>query len=182
MVLTIDGGKRARGGGSDSGTARSKLGKLSGLRSSIGTTMLNVSVNPLSPIIAGAMQRMTNVIALMDQYPDTIITRAIDTLDLAVVTKLQEAITNNNNVFRMNATAKHLFKAELDQLSELKALASDAEQMIKDVTTLLMVSQHCGEQGDMSWSDLNKVLMAAVIRKAASGDNAPMTPANGLGM
>ena len=49
----------------------------------------------------------------------------------------------------------------------------DAEQTVIDVTTMLMVSP---------WSDLNKVLIAAVICKAAAGANTPAALANGLGM
>jgi hypothetical protein len=184
MALRIaGGGKRGRPGGGG-GNAQSKELKVSMLRNSIGTIMLKVGANGMSPIIVATMHRIVAAIASMDQSPDTVISRALGVLDLTVVRKLHETLTNNNNTeFRMTAAAKQFFKTELEQLGELKILVADTEQAIKDVSSLIVAAQFMTDGGEVSWCDFNKVLMEAVVFKAtAAAAAAAAAPVGAAGL
>ena len=104
----------------------------------------------------------------VNENPTGSVSRMIDALDVPTLSKLVETNSTNSNVdYKTSALAKACFEADYERTQEIKSQCAMAEQGMKHMTQVALISQLGDDSGSISWSMYGRLLTDAIIRESA---------------
>jgi hypothetical protein len=163
------GGKRAKTSTGARRTTHDKDSRLTELRDAIGSTVMKIRAkNGMRDALLGIADTLMAHGGVIEQSPSEVVTASLGALNRHALRALQSQLTSTNNVdHRMMLIMKLFYKQQLTTLNELRNLIDETEQSLLTITELAMVHQFCkDDDGTMSWSDVNTVLVDVIEGKA----------------
>jgi hypothetical protein len=166
------GGKRGRAAAGfevGGGRGQDKDSLLATMRTEIGTSML-VLQQSTSRELLDTRDRILQMTQEIDRYRGTVFTRFLQTLSLPTIQELHGNLSETPSTkvdSRYALISKELFRGSLVQLALLRQQISTSEQLMKEMTKLVLLSDYADDSGNMSWKKLTTDIMAVSTQKAA---------------
>ena len=158
---------------------RTKAEKITELTDAIGMSMLRARASPI-PQVVEVMTSMLEAQQKIQQQPSTVIDYALSHLSVEQLKSLQIACGNGNTAHKAVVISKALFQTHFSAIAETEKHFRMAEEFLKCMSELMLLSQLGEEDGSISWNKLSKSIMNTIEQKSRQDSASSTAPPAGL--
>ena len=160
---------------------------MSDLRDEIGMTMLRLQNNNAQiPTIMNTMNLITQANVSSQTNPNSVVTNLLARNETTVeqLKTLSNSTHNGNLEHKVRAFVKVILQAQHAQIEEMKKQINMTSTAMENMGELLLLTQFADEDGGISWTRYNKLILDIIEAKSTPPPPAPAPagPARGLGM